>query len=1002
MSETSAVAQRIERLVPGNLCLHAILSKDLSYKYGRYFGEATTRKSEHNWCVAGMYDYLDFVSFNSLEEIPKADARKAPQVPWEDSRRLVIFPYADPAPSEGILKAMEDANPTEHPLLVLTRIALSPTAYEFGPGLGHVLRATANLISLLKAASSINTDLPEIAYFGSLSSPDLVTVALPKNPAELHAVHTFTRVARSLRLAELKECRFWADADEEDESSRVAQEYPGYACVMVTPTLAFRLGSRKQVFESASFKDAETKHGLRLNFRLRVDCGHEAQVVRDMRRNCGDDVVFPGLATTPSAEEEPWGRFGVSDRSLDPAKGMPPGGPVVASWDTHLIHGHFTHMATLAKTWEKLWFNDTKPNAWRSLNLLDSTMTVSMGDDVAGWHQSDVSWEIAKPVRHDLDQISHEFAAFAREFLNATQSAELRSIFNRFHSCFFRQDLLGTSRDLFPFFRQLGRALGDVGTWRRYLDPTRVDSTAAIHIKSDFDRGVQDLIMHVSRAVRNRIEHRSVTADPLVPQTLRDGACKVISAYTFIVHLCCGLFRGTGRTTASLDFDVLGRSAACVAAGTQGRVECWELFDEFRKFVEHEHQDADQPPMLLSQRKPEEWSSRLFMFDIPSYSVLRPDWAIVHCLHEIGELSEWIMGDRCSELRHCLNHWIIGETIGMFRHRIAEKSCRYPGRTDTPSDQEINEAATTLDTFATWFVPYCVSAHDLEQVNSAGQASTHIKSLVATQHPLDLVLYLEDAIYSVGSDPENLTRFAIAMEPSVPEGLKPLRPIGAHCSPMVASGEDLMLDLQNLRELTREVLGDIGMWCALHVLLATRDAPLAPDARFEHVAKTFRSVVVIAAEASDPRGINDRLQRSLLFRFAIQAAAALPPGTDYQRRILSSLCDHEAGALIDRKKAEDALAEATAQKSVFGDSDGLVARLRAFTAYGGDNDLGFPELWRSEDDRVVSAFRDAWTNPDSVSARLSLFNNIWAASTRFAIPRLFDRIEIEKGTNASS
>jgi hypothetical protein len=453
------------------------------------------------WSVAGEFDFLKFQLFPSLDDIPQVHANIVAQYSWEDSRRLVLIPFLDPQPSDRFLESIRNPAPASHPMLVLIRITLSPTAYEFGKGPGNVLRAIANLISLIECAAGNESCLPETACFGSLSSPDLVILALPKEPRQLIAIHSFARKIRTLRLSELHNRTLWADGSENRGNSD--PDYPGHACTMVIPTLAFQPEALVEIFGSRAFRDQEDACALRLHFRLRVDCGHENSVVGDMKAVCGDDVEFDAPAAI-------LGKPSGTDADANPENGLcagrgPAAGPLLYSWGTHTITGRFLHMAGLARASKQLWFDTQFGHSWRSLNLLDSITTVSIGDAATTWFHRIANWEIAENVRSELDAIDGRLTGFMLEFLNPTQRAELKSIFNSFKSCFFRQDLLGTARDLFPFFRQLGFALGDIERCRRYLDPQRLLAEAMVDVSTDFRDQVQELITSVNRAVRTLI-----------------------------------------------------------------------------------------------------------------------------------------------------------------------------------------------------------------------------------------------------------------------------------------------------------------------------------------------------------------------------------------------------------------------------------------------------------------------------------------------------------------
>jgi hypothetical protein len=153
------------------------------------------------------------------------------------------------------------------------------------------------------------------------------------------------------------------------------------------------------------------------------------------------------------------------------------------------------------------------------------------------------------------------------------------------------------------------------------------------------------------------MEYRSVDTNPFLPSALEHGACKLVSAYTVVIWLCYEFFRRTAGSTADDHCDS-DNFAACLCAGFEGKVLCQEVFRDFRQFVEYK---AD--GRRLSEIAPNGWTARPWLLEISGKSLLRPEVCIVHCMHEVAELSEWILTDRCLNLRFYLNKWILKEVI---------------------------------------------------------------------------------------------------------------------------------------------------------------------------------------------------------------------------------------------------------------------------------------------------------------------------------------------------
>jgi hypothetical protein len=207
----------------------------------------------------------------------------------------------------------------------------------------------------------------------------------------------------------------------------------------------------------------------------------------------------------------------------------------------------------------------------------------------------------------------------------------------------------------------------------------------------------------------------------------------------------------------------------------------------------------------------------------------------------------------------------------------------------------------------------------------------------------------------------------------------------------VSSSDLLWNQLQMIKELTREIIGDTGMWCCLHALLS-EGKKMEPDERFANIAKAYNSIIAVAKDAAKGGIINDRLQRSIIHRFAFQGCAVLPPGEEYITLILEALekANAEIGDnVVDIDSLRLYLNKCAVRKTQFGKKDSLTANLREFSPYGGTKNLNISVFGENTGDRIVEAFRDAWNGDGETSKRLDLLYKLWAASVRFSIPRLF-------------
>lgn len=966
--------------------LNITLKKDLSYKFHNEdpkFGVAYPDLApENHWRVAGAYDFLNVKRLKVLEEIKTTECENNP---WSDIRCLLLFPFEGLGPDDELISMLEcpDNNTLSSdriPIMVMSRLLLAPPVYELRNKPGTVTKSIWNLIRLCEKKRKSIGNLKTI-YFGSLSGPDLVIITLPTTPEELAWTHTLHNMIGSLKLAELKNGDYFTC---ENRANLEMSKCPGHALVSLTPLLTFREKS-KDYFALENFKNAELKYGLKLPFRLRVDCGHEQRVMSEMQSLCS----------------------GIHFDEFPPSKSPS------MQWDSYVISGYFDHLDTLVNVWEKLWSN--KP--WRKANLLDSITIISMCTECQNENDGNDGiekvWEINKETIADLQNIKTKFDRFSKEFLNSTQKTELDNIYNCFYSCFFRQDLLGTARDLFPFFRQLGNALGEIDKWNEYLQAKDVDRVTALEISNAFGLSIEDLFPHVSRAVQNRIEHRLKLGDLPIPQTLRDGACKIISAYTAVVYLCWEVFRRSDKDK-EWPWVRADHFAVCVRAGMNGRVVCDELFRDFRAFNENGRLDRPHvvSNLLSNQSDLNKWSSRLLLFDISGQSMLRPEESVVHCLHECAELSDWIQLDKCARLRWNLNRWVIAEVVGIFRHSLALAALDIPhclvGSLEKEKKDELAEVDKNLKPLAANYVPYALTAYQFEYLEKRGigtlqytEILPYFQDVLINQHPINFVQQLIDSIYFIGS--RNIKTLA-GITSGDSSGVldlfyntfpadvdqKELRSPDASLIPQVSIKEDLQISLETFKDFATEVIADVGMWCAFDNIMG-ENRPSNFEQRFYHLKKIFRSIFILSSETSGASGISERLRHTILRRYAVQVAAICDAEVDWRKEIYSSLAD--LGEEIIGTHIKQYLKETLSAATQFDPQKGLVSKLKQFNSYGGKDPLCFPDVW-GQHNSILEAFVEAWSK-ESVSSRIHLLHSLWAMSTRFDRLSLLDVRELK-------
>lgn len=921
------------------------MSRDLSHKYDTFLLERRAKElnPQQQWRAAGIYDFLGFKTLETLDDALQRDIPAA----HLDTRNLVLFSFESLEPTALFLDDLEHpdnqtGDAIEHPIVAVSEITLSPSTYQSDLGHGCLLKSLANLIQILRASSPGVAFGDDTTYWGCLSGCDLVVVTRVRGPKELRTAHELASVARNLWRAEVRNGKFLPD------KTRVSggQSGEGHACAKVASLFAFRLAAASR-FDEPAFKAEEKQSGVRYTFSLRVDCGHEHDVFGDI------------LATAPEVQ------FGVGCAD-EPGAGV----PVV--WDDHTLCGHFDNLATFVRLWNKRWFDP----AWRRRNLLGSATVLTLQDRTPvpdpgqAWPQSD-------ELEIQLLAIERDIRSFGERFLNATQQADLESICSCLRSCFFRQNSLGTARDLLPFIRQLGSVLADVSGWQRFLAGQRKTPTEAIRTienLDEFSEDLNDLISFVNRAVRNRIEQRSTTADPPFPHTVRDGVCKTVNAYSAVAYLCWELFRRGLEEGAPGEKVNTDHFAACVAAGTHGRIVCQELFEEFRN-----HSEADReagPAEGLTGLRP----ARLLLLSISGRILMQPEYATVQLFHECAEKSEWLELPRCEALRAAVNRWVAGQATGYLHERLAAI---------VAAAGPVAERSGATEELCAKYVPWCLAADPDNWANlKFADVCAWFDKMLREQHPHRLVHHVIAALAETGAHPHAYGHFRSTMWS---KNQKVLIPEGQFIGQAAGDG-DLSSQLNQLAALVKELCADIGAWFALYHILAGSTPGLTADQRFNHVAKVFEGVLVMAREKWGGSVPWERVAESVLHRWAVQAAAVLPKGEDWQDRIARRFNGQHSGMTAEWVTA---VLRRVVGKYEFEDERGLVPPLREFAPYGGSKVIPFVPIPPA--DRIAEAFRIAWLQdpgdpskrPKCVSARLDLLNQLTAMSGRLAVHGMF-------------
>ncbi|MDX1968499.1 MAG: hypothetical protein SFV23_15080 [Planctomycetaceae bacterium] len=676
-------------------------SRDICAKFSQNprLREALQQHREHAWHTLGTFDFLtihadsDLDSFRERVEALQRNGDNETDLAIGAHRGLLLVPFDDFFDRQDLgyatfvrrivmhgtltrqsgrdeSREQQEQFRRENPLLIVARFYLSAVAYELESYYEGVLTAIDCTRKLLEDKSRDfrgkhgDDSLPPVAdfrFFRTLGSPDIVLVGLPNSPDQLCGIHRYLSEMRRLKLAEVVEVvrKDLIGKREEGGQPRTLLlnagrnedfQYPGHAFASVDETWSFRKNwsSNRLPFryhpEADPVKDRqrEIQLGLRLDFRVRLDCGHEPEFIRYLKRHA------PAVGI--SLEDDSCPLYG----------------------GLYTISGRFSHLDDFVEAFDKVWFDIEI----RSANIID-TITVPAfsveeldGDQPDDQQMKRLAWQLRPGLQCELDIIEKSIRMWARTFLSSEQCAELLGIVRTFRSCFYHHELTSAARDLLPFFRQLACACSDISLWRAFRDT----------LEGNIDRFCEDvelLLAHMHRAVRNRLEHRSRHADPTIPNTLSHGASKLINAYSTVYWLAGELFMRSGKPEDN--HCVASHLAVCVAAGSEGRVKYEEVFESFRKFVESTRgeplsvsplgtdifDDAQRSDNTLPSGQG--WSVPLMLVDVSGLPIFLPEQSFVHALHETAQFSEWLEDPRRAKLRDSLKEWVVSCMVGIIR-----------------------------------------------------------------------------------------------------------------------------------------------------------------------------------------------------------------------------------------------------------------------------------------------------------------------------------------------
>ncbi len=571
--------------------LRLIFRRDLGCQFPDYgHTEVGTGYSEGHGHFLGSIDYTRLARIDRIADVQSREIDFAQEPQIGGSGDLILIPTGKHVDRTLLNTEVKYANCN---LAFLIRGSLSSLAFDVARDSKQVTRLLGRAEKIVGAAAlaateafhatvtkttaSTLTQFTPTSWY-TLGGPDIVCLAFPESAADIYYLSLLTNTLRSSSLLEL--CKGI-------ETNRNLPK--GHAFSSLQSNLLYRNSVQIEATANSTsdFRRIEQQCGLSYHTRVSVGPGHETLVLDRIQHLLKDDrdaVVCIGHRSLLLRFQHIADLVNAIESINRPLKGNVP----VRAKDVSAVR------TTVG----------LPPETLLSLPSLKATP-----------HDSP---SLSQELSAILDRIHKSFADFSHRFLGPMSGTEFMQLSRSLSSAFRRNERATSVQDLLPFFMQLCRALETTDWTSHFSEPSQHPAFAAFN----------DLVRHLWRCIRNRVEHRVEPLDPAFPNTIEYGASKVINAYSVAAWLAsCVLFNPPDAHPSQKAL-VLEHFAAAVSAGAADQVR---VDDAFANISED----------TRAGRGKGEWNSPLLMLDISGQALMQPEVTFVFCFHEIAEISHW-------------------------------------------------------------------------------------------------------------------------------------------------------------------------------------------------------------------------------------------------------------------------------------------------------------------------------------------------------------------------